>query len=123
MQFKINLNILHPCSGNVTGAIVRREVNNVRQYEIMYILRPDLEEEAREAAIAKVNDLIVKNGGEITKSDVLGKKKLAYEVKDYREGVYVLTYFQVAGSAIAEIERVLKITDDVIKYLLVLKAA
>ncbi|MBS4026525.1 MAG: 30S ribosomal protein S6 [Clostridia bacterium] len=95
----------------------------MRQYEIMYILRPDLEEEAREAAITKVNDLIVKNGGEIVKRDVLGKKKLAYEIKDYREGVYVLTYFQVAGSAIAEIERVLKITDDVIKYLLVLKAA
>ncbi|MDW7675719.1 MAG: 30S ribosomal protein S6 [Bacillota bacterium] len=95
----------------------------MRQYEMMYIIKPELEEEARTAVVAKVNDLITKNGGEVTKSDILGKKKLAYEVKDNRDGVYVLANFQVDGAAIAEIERVLKITEEVIKYLLVLKAA
>ncbi len=95
----------------------------MRQYEMMYIIKPDLEEEALKAVVAKVEDLLTKNGAEITKADVMGKKKLAYEIKDYREGVYVLLFFQVDGAAIAEIERVLRITEEVIKYLLVLQAA
>lgn len=120
LQFqKVVASLLQPAA----GAIDRREVKNVRQYELMYIIKPDLEEEARSAVVAKVNDLITKNGGEVTKSDIMGKKRLAYEIKDFHDGVYVLTYFQVEGSAIAEIERVLRITDEVIKYLLVLQAA
>lgn len=96
----------------------------MRQYEIMYIINPELEEEAVNAVVEKVNALIAKNGGEIIKSDILGKKRLAYEINDYRDGFYVLAEFKIDGAAIAEIERVLRITtDEVIKYLLVLQAA
>ena len=62
----------------------------MRKYETVYILRPDLDEATSEAAIAKVEDTIKSNGGEVEKTDKWGIKKLAYEIQDYNEGSYVV---------------------------------
>lgn len=93
----------------------------MRAYELMYIIRPDLEEEATAAVIEKYNQLIADNQGEVENSSRWGKRRLAYEVKDYREGLYVLVNFKGLPATINELERILKISDEVIKYLITRK--
>ncbi|MNO15020.1 30S ribosomal protein S6 [compost metagenome] len=89
----------------------------MRKYEVMYIVRPDLEQEAVQAAVEKFQG-IIQNGGEITKHDVLGKRRLAYEINKIRDGVYVLVNFTATPEVVAELERILKISDEVIRYLI-----
>jgi len=90
----------------------------MRKYEVMYILRPELEQEAVQAVVDKFNG-IIGNGGEITKQDVMGKRRLAYEINKIRDGIYVLVNFNATSEVIAELDRVMKITDEVIRYLIV----
>lgn len=91
----------------------------MRKYELMYIIRPDVEQEATKGLVEKFQNLITNNGGEIEKLDEIGKRRIAYEIADYHEGYYVLTYFQAEPTLIAELERVLRISDGVIRYLIV----
>jgi len=88
-----------------------------RSYETMYILRPQLEEEAVDAVVAKIGEHITKGGGEIEKTEKRGRKRLAYEVKDHRDGFYVLTNFKADPSSITELERLFKLNDDVIRHI------
>jgi len=89
----------------------------MRKYEVMYILRPELEQEAIQAAVEKFQG-IIQNGGEITKHDVMGKRRLAYEINKIRDGIYVLVNFTATPEVVAELERILKISDEVIRYLI-----
>jgi len=89
----------------------------MRKYEVMYILRPELEQEAVQALVEKFQG-IIQNGGEITKHDVMGKRRLAYEINKIRDGVYVLVNFTATPEVVAELERILKISDEVIRYLI-----
>ncbi|GGG08738.1 MULTISPECIES: 30S ribosomal protein S6 [Paenibacillus] len=89
----------------------------MRKYEVMYILRPDLEQEAVQATVEKFQG-IIQNGGEITKHDVMGKRRLAYEINKIRDGIYVLVNFTATPDVVAELERILKISDEVIRYLI-----
>lgn len=89
----------------------------MRKYEVMYIIRPDLEQEAVQATVDKFQG-IISNGGEITKQDVMGKRRLAYEIKKFRDGVFVLVNFNGTPEVIAELERLMKISDEVIRYLI-----
>ncbi|MBP2002342.1 small subunit ribosomal protein S6 [Paenibacillus shirakamiensis] len=89
----------------------------MRKYEVMYIIRPDLEQEAVQAVTEKFQG-IIQNGGEITKHDVVGKRRLAYEINKIRDGVYVLVNFNATPEVINELERLLKISDEVIRYLI-----
>ncbi|GJM81432.1 MULTISPECIES: 30S ribosomal protein S6 [Paenibacillus] len=89
----------------------------MRKYEVMYIIRPDVEQEAVQATVEKFQG-IIQNGGEITKHDVLGKRRLAYEINKVRDGVYVLVNFTATPEVVAELERILKISDEVIRYLI-----
>ena len=90
----------------------------MRKYEVMYIIRPDVEQEAVQAVTEKFQG-IISNGGEITKHDVMGKRRLAYEINKFRDGVYVLVHFNATPEVVAELDRVMKITDEVIRYLVV----
>ncbi len=89
----------------------------MRKYEVMYIIRPDVEQEAVQATVEKFQG-IIQNGGEITKHEVLGKRRLAYEINKVRDGVYVLVNFTATPEVVAELERILKISDEVIRYLI-----
>lgn len=91
----------------------------MRKYEILYVLRPDLTDEAVQANRDKFNTLITNNGGEIVKVDEMGKRRLAYEIQDFKEGVYTVVYFQGTNETVNELDRVIKITEDVIRYLIV----
>lgn len=90
----------------------------MRKYEVMYIIRPETEQEAVQALVDKFNG-IINNGGEVTKTDVLGKRRLAYEIEKIRDGIYVLVHFTATTEVINELDRVIKITDDVIRFLIV----
>jgi small subunit ribosomal protein S6 len=90
----------------------------MRKYEVMYIIRPDIEQEAVQATIEKFQG-IINNGGEITKHDVMGKRRLAYEINKFRDGIYVLVQFSASPEVVKELDRVMKISDEVIRYLIV----
>lgn len=90
----------------------------MRKYELMYIIRPDIEQEEVDAAIEKFQG-IINNGGEITKHEVMGKRRLAYEINKFREGVYTLVNFDATSEVVSELERVMGISDEIIRYLIV----
>ncbi|HBN09499.1 MAG TPA: 30S ribosomal protein S6 [Cyanobacteria bacterium UBA8530] len=91
----------------------------MRNYETMYIIKPQLEEEAIDAVVKKFDDHIVKNGGVVEKIEKKGKKRLAYEVKDHRDGFYVLMNFQLDPGQITELDRAFKLSDEVIRHIVV----
>ncbi|MBB6674385.1 30S ribosomal protein S6 [Cohnella nanjingensis] len=90
----------------------------MRNYELMYIIRPDVEQETVQAVVEKFQGIIA-NGGEIVKHEVQGKKRLAYEINKHRDGTYVLVHFKATPDVVTELERVLKITDEVIRHMVV----
>ena len=90
----------------------------MNKYESVIIINPSADEEKVKGLIDKFSDLINKNG-KVEKVDTLGKKKLAYEVKKNREGIYVVFYFEAEPSLIAELERNYRITDEVIKFIVI----
>ena len=88
----------------------------MNKYEVVYIIDPAVEDEARKALIAKFNDLIANNGGIVDKVEEMGKKRLAYPVNYKTEGYYVLVNFQAEAELPKELERNLQISDSVIRY-------
>ena len=93
----------------------------MNSYELLYIVKADMEEEARAALISRFSDLIVAGGGEITESDEWGKKKFAYPINYVNEGYYVLVNFKSQPTLIAELERNFRITEDTIRFMIVKK--
>lgn len=91
----------------------------MRNYEVLYVLHPNLEEEAADAAVSRFEETIAKAGGTITKTDKWGKKRLSYEIKDQLEGFYVLTTFQAPNEASQELDRLMRIADEVLRHLIV----
>jgi small subunit ribosomal protein S6 len=85
----------------------------------MYIVKPDLDDQAVQQEIEKVGHLIETNGGQVKKVTPWGKRRLAYTVKDNREGHYVVAEFDLDQAKVQEVERVLKISDTVFRHLLV----
>jgi small subunit ribosomal protein S6 len=93
----------------------------LRDYEILFIVRPDLEDEAVSEAVKAVDTLIGNLGGRTKKTDVWGRRRLAFEVKNLREGQYVLTDFEIDPQRVPEMESTLKISDTVFRHLIVRK--
>ncbi|HET6515347.1 MAG TPA: 30S ribosomal protein S6 [Thermodesulfovibrionales bacterium] len=88
-------------------------------YENIVILNASLSDEELETATGKIRDLITNSGGTIFKTDVWGRKKLAYEVRKHKKGFYVLFLFQSASSFIKKLEDYYKVYDPVIKYMVI----
>ena len=93
----------------------------MNSYELLYIVKADMEEEARTALISRFSDLIVAADGEITESDEWGKKKFAYPINYVNEGYYVLVNFKSQPTLIAELERNFRITEDTVRFMIVKK--
>ncbi|HZJ57499.1 MAG TPA: 30S ribosomal protein S6 [Clostridia bacterium] len=91
----------------------------MNKYESIYILRPTMEEEAVKAMVERFSNLITAEGGEIEKIDEWGKRRLAYPIDDFREGYYVLMNFNAESQLPSELERNYKITDGVIRYIII----
>lgn len=88
-------------------------------YETMYILRPDLGDEAVDQAIDKYQTILKENGAEILETQHRGKRRLAYEIAKHREGVYVQMNYRADGSQVAPMERAMRLSTEVIRYLTV----
>lgn len=88
-------------------------------YETMYILRPDLGEESVGQAIEKYQGILKDGGAEILETQHRGKRRLAYEIKKLREGVYVQMNYRGNGTQVAAMERAMRLSDDVVRYLTV----
>lgn len=88
-------------------------------YETMYILRPDLGDELVDQAIAKYQGILQDNGAEQIDTQHRGKRRLAYEIQNHKEGVYVQMNYAAPGAAIAAMERSMRLSEDVIRYLTV----
>jgi small subunit ribosomal protein S6 len=91
----------------------------MKAYELLVILNPTLSEEDRTATMERIQSLIKADGSELVNVDEWGKRKLAYEIEKMTDGDYVLFEFKAEPSAIAEIDRVLGITDAVVRFMIV----
>lgn len=91
----------------------------MRKYEVMYIVRPDLDEEATKATVERFNKVVTDNGGEVESTEEMGKRRLAYEINDYREGYYVLLNINGVTATVDELERLFNISEDVIRHMVV----
>jgi small subunit ribosomal protein S6 len=90
-----------------------------RDYETTFVLKPDLEDEEKQTILQRVKDAISEHEGEVTEVDAWGKKQLAYEIKDYRSGDYTILEFNAKTTVVNELERIFKIMDGVLRYLVV----
>ena len=90
----------------------------MNKYESVIIINPNLEGESIKALIEKFSNLI-NNNGKVDSVEEIGKKKLAYEIKKYKEGYYIVLKFESKPEAIAELERIYRITDEVMKFIVV----
>lgn len=93
---------------------------NMRKYEIMYILKPELGEEGTKAQIAKLNDILTKNGATVAKITEWGLKDIAYEMKGFKKGYYVILEVEAEseGKALKEFQRLGSLDANVIRFLI-----
>jgi small subunit ribosomal protein S6 len=91
----------------------------VRTYELLLILNPTLNEEDRAATLERIGNLVRENGSEPDIFEEWGKRKLAYEINKLNDGDYILYEFKAEPANIAEIDRVLGITDAVVRFTIV----
>jgi small subunit ribosomal protein S6 len=91
----------------------------MRKYEIMYIIRPNVEDEAKKEVVERFNTILADNGAEVEKVEEMGKRRLAYEINDFREGFYMLLNVSAPTEAINEFDRLAKINDDIIRHMAV----
>ncbi len=91
----------------------------MRKYETIFILHPSLDEEAVKANVEKFKGVIENNGGEIENIDAWGKRKLAYEIQKVGEGHYTLINFMSNPELPKELDRVFRITDSVIRHIII----
>ena len=88
-------------------------------YETLFVIDPTLDDEAVEATVDKFETLIKKNKGKIDKVDRWGKKRLAYEIRGHNDGFYVIIDFTAEAATVAELARVLHITDPIIRSMII----
>lgn len=91
----------------------------MRDYELIVIISPDVPEEEVPASVDKIGEFITSKGGSITQVDRWGKRRLAYPIKHFKEGNYVLTKFKIEPAMTAELEASLRISEKILRHMLV----
>lgn len=95
-------------------------MSKVTNYEIMYIIRPNIDEEAKTALVDRFDTILKDNGAEVSESKDWEKRRLAYEIKDFREGIYHIVKISASDAkAIDEFDRLAKINDDILRHMIV----
>ena len=95
----------------------------MNQYEVLYVITPELDEEADKVVMDKFADIITQNGGEIEKTDVWGKRRLAYPIDYKTEGYYVLVVFNANPELPRELERNMRNDERLMRYMVTRKEA
>ncbi|HSI65857.1 MAG TPA: 30S ribosomal protein S6 [Planococcus sp. (in: firmicutes)] len=93
----------------------------MREYELMYIIQPSIEEDAKKALVQRFDEILTSNGAEIIESKEWGKRRLAYEINDLREGFYQIVKVNAGSEAINEYTRLANINEDIIRHIAVRK--
>ncbi|QVK18225.1 30S ribosomal protein S6 [Mycoplasmatota bacterium] len=91
----------------------------MRKYEIMFIIRPNLDDESRKQVIENFTNILTERKAEIVKVDNWGLKTLAYEINDLRKGHYVVMQVNAPLEAVNEFERLARISEDIIRYIII----
>lgn len=91
----------------------------MRKYEVMYVVKPSLDEEARSAVVEKAHAILTENGATIDNVNEWGLRELAYEIEDFKKGYYVVTTFTSEETAVNEFNRLTRINKDVIRHMIV----
>lgn len=89
----------------------------MRKYEIMYIIQPTVEEDAKKALVERFDNILTSNGAEIIESKDWGKRRLAYEINDFREGFYQLITLNADQQALEEFKDLANITEDILRHM------
>ncbi|MGA8942288.1 MAG: 30S ribosomal protein S6 [Thermoactinomyces sp.] len=88
-------------------------------YELMFIVRPDVDDETLAATREKVYATITGKNGEITDKDDMGKRRLAYEIDRYREGIYTVVNFKAEADVVKELDYVIGINDSILRHMII----
>jgi small subunit ribosomal protein S6 len=99
--------------------IIKSQDTGLKDYELVFILNPDVTEEALETKLNGISEFITGREGVISSIDKWGKKKLAYPIKHFLEGNYVLARFQISPAKCKELDANLKISEEVLRHLLI----
>ena len=91
----------------------------MRHYEVLFIVKPTLTEDEVKTKVDFVKEVITKNGGQIARVEEMGTRKLAYKIEKYERGVYFVIYFTAPSELIAELTRNIRITEDIVRFLVV----
>ncbi len=91
----------------------------MRTYEALYICTPELEEGDIQTVSQEVDNLVTSNGGSIVRSEIWGKRKLAYMVKKYSEGTYILLRFQAQPDFVEKLEQYFRLSDPIFRFMVV----
>ena len=94
-------------------------MSTTKQYELVYIAAPEATEEQLAALATEVQQVVGRFQGTIEKTDVWGRRRLAYQIGRYKEGIYVLHVIQGSGELVKELDRRLKVTDNIVRHLIV----
>lgn len=93
-------------------------------YEILYVIRPNIEESAKEELVARFDAILTENGASISESKLWGKRRLAYEIQDFQEGIYHIVKLSASDAvAINEFDRLAKINTDILRHIIVKEEA
>jgi small subunit ribosomal protein S6 len=88
-----------------------------RTYELMFIVRPDMAEEDQDKLISTLETAVTSSGGAVKSTEKMGKRRLAYMVRRFHDGLFILLTFEGSGGLVHELERRLRVTEPVIKFL------
>jgi len=91
----------------------------MRNYELAFIIEPGLDDEGATNVVDKVSQFVKSINGEVASVDVWGRRKLAYPINNYREGTYVLFQAKMPPASVVELERNLKLSEEIVRYLLI----
>ena len=91
----------------------------MREYELMFVLTPDLQEDGVTTATERVTSLITNRGGEITKTDTWGRRRMAYPIRHHLDGYYTVLRFRLDANVTDELDRNLRLTEPVMRHLIV----
>ena len=102
--------------GQTRGKEVTARVND---YEVMFIVHPEADQDGVTAISEQFAKWVSDQGGEVTKSSVLGRRKLAFAIRRQTEGTYVVVDVRLTGNSLAEVERSLKLHEQILRYLII----
>jgi small subunit ribosomal protein S6 len=102
----------------VAGFDIHKE-ETLRTYEVSFIANPNTADDDLKKLTSQLETVITEQGGKVTKTDNLGRRKLAYRIGKFDDGIYTFLYLEGSGSEIAEVERRLRVNDAVIRYMTV----